>query len=116
MFVEADSLNWWDYAACRGMDVNIFFPTRGQSQAEAKATCKKCPVTRFCGTYAELNHEMGLWNGTIRKRGSGPDDYDDDADPGDEDYAPTPDSPPDHNHHHPANVESFSGVDETECQ
>lgn len=43
-------MNWRDHAACAGKDPNIFFPTRGDStaMARAKAICATCPVTDAC--------------------------------------------------------------------
>jgi hypothetical protein len=45
-----DKRTWLDEAACRGMDVTLFEPTRRGDvpRAEAIATCQACPVTVEC--------------------------------------------------------------------
>lgn len=41
--------DWRDEAACRGMDVDLFFPPRnGNVSAEARMTCDRCPVRQAC--------------------------------------------------------------------
>lgn len=62
---------WREYAACFGMDPEMFFPvgTPGapaydRAVAEAKAVCVRCPVRAECGLYAlnaGLNH--GVFGG-----------------------------------------------------
>lgn len=37
-----------DYAACRNVDTDVFFPTPGQSYHAAKAVCDRCPVRSAC--------------------------------------------------------------------
>lgn len=54
----ACALPWWAYAACRGADTNLFFKPdkhealstseKARRIAEAKALCRRCPVTRDC--------------------------------------------------------------------
>jgi Transcription factor WhiB. len=40
--------HWHAFAACLGVDVNLFFPERGQSTTEAKAICQRCAVVPEC--------------------------------------------------------------------
>jgi WhiB family redox-sensing transcriptional regulator len=43
--------DWQDRAACRGTDIRVFFPERGEARganAEARAICDECPVTAPC--------------------------------------------------------------------
>lgn len=55
---------WQVRAACRTMDPELFFPERGETQAEAKAVCATCPVRRDCLKYAIDNCERhGIWGG-----------------------------------------------------
>lgn len=61
---------WWERAACRGLDTELFFPDRGESPAEAKAVCATCPVTEDCLWFAlgkaddELRPQRsGIWGG-----------------------------------------------------
>ena len=42
---------WMDRAACRGMDVNLFFPEHNDGRG--KAICERCPVREDCLTDAD---------------------------------------------------------------
>ena len=58
---------WQQQASCRGMNPNLFFPTRrGQIMpASMKAMCAACPVRIECLTYAiEINDRDGWFAGT----------------------------------------------------
>lgn len=35
-------------AACRGMDLDLFFPKQGHSARSAKAVCARCPIRTQC--------------------------------------------------------------------
>lgn len=48
--------HWQHYAACRGMDPDLFFPPAGHVPRRAKAICESCPVTDECLAFA-LQHE-----------------------------------------------------------
>jgi len=50
---------WWRAAACRGMDVALFFPTDGNKTARAKRVCAACPVRSEC-LHAELAAPVGF--------------------------------------------------------
>lgn len=55
---------WMEDAACRGMNPDVFFPQRGESTAEARAVCARCPVILRCRHYALANYEKyGIWGG-----------------------------------------------------
>lgn len=59
---------WMRDAACAGMDVELFFPARGESTATIKATCAGCPVAAECLDYALRNGEkFGIWGGTSER-------------------------------------------------
>lgn len=67
--VDGDDDSWRALAACRSVDVNLFFPTGSttsdlaQVQA-AKAFCRSCPVQSACLQFAlETNQEDGVWGG-----------------------------------------------------
>lgn len=49
---------WQDQAACAGVDLKIFFPTRGRSSGEAKAVCAGCPVRVECLDEALADPEL----------------------------------------------------------
>lgn len=61
---------WQDRARCRDVDVDAFFPERGESSREAKEICAACPVRIECLNYALHNDERhGVWGGmTERER------------------------------------------------
>lgn len=55
---------WRQLAACRGLDPDIFFPTRGESPQSAKAICACCPVRLPCLQDALAHPErLGIWGG-----------------------------------------------------
>lgn len=64
---EAD--RWWEVAACRQADPELFFPVseRGparQQVARAKAVCATCTVTQPCLHYALATGQVhGIWGG-----------------------------------------------------
>lgn len=67
----SDRPAWYDDAACRGMDPNIFHPDTTdrvnlrRRQNDAKAICRKCPVAASCLERALANDEdEGIWGGT----------------------------------------------------
>lgn len=57
--------DWRLDAACRGMNITLFFPEAGEPAREAKAVCAACPVRQPCLQYALDNYEtFGCWGGT----------------------------------------------------
>ena len=66
-----DEWDWQILAACRGMDVEIFYhPARercrqkNQRITQAKAVCQTCPVITECATWALQTREpYGVWGG-----------------------------------------------------
>ena len=61
---------WRELAACRGTDLNLFFPGRGESADPARQVCAACPVREPCLDYAISNTiTHGIWGGlTERER------------------------------------------------
>ncbi|WP_431961723.1 WhiB family transcriptional regulator [Actinacidiphila sp. bgisy160] len=63
-------MNWRDAAACSGEDPELFFPISGSGLGmvqigEAKAVCRRCPVTDRCLEWALGAGPMeGVWGGT----------------------------------------------------
>lgn len=61
--------DWRDSAACRNVDPELFFPVGNTGPAllqieDAKAVCRRCPVTTLCLTFAlETKQESGVWGG-----------------------------------------------------
>lgn len=62
---------WQLQAACRGMDVEVFFhpdrernPYRAQRISEAKRICGECPVIAQCRAHAlSVCESFGVWGG-----------------------------------------------------
>ena len=61
---------WRELAACRGAELNLFFPERGESAGPARRVCSACPVREPCLDYAISNRIVhGIWGGlTERER------------------------------------------------
>ena len=61
---------WRELAACRGTDLEVFFPGRGESAGPARQVCAACPVRQPCLDYAITNRIVhGIWGGlTERER------------------------------------------------
>ena len=61
---------WRELAACRGADLDVFFPGRGESAGPARQVCAGCPVRQACLDYAITNRiAYGVWGGlTGRER------------------------------------------------
>ena len=61
---------WRDQAACRGADLGLFFPERGESAEPARQICARCPAREPCLDYAVTNRIVyGVWGGlTGRER------------------------------------------------
>lgn len=63
--------HWTDYAACHGVDPELFFPIGyvgpllERQQVMAKEVCARCPVTRDCLDWAlRAGEPDGIWGGT----------------------------------------------------
>lgn len=77
-----DNWDWQVHAACRGMNVDVFYDadfSRGAAKrahvAEAKAICATCPVIRQCLERAlNVGEPEGVWGGlTAKERNALPD-------------------------------------------
>lgn len=58
---------WYEDAACKDADVNIFFPdeSRARTTIQALAYCTQCPVREQCYREAvDFNIQYGIWGGT----------------------------------------------------
>jgi len=61
-----NALSWADRAACRGYDLDLFFPDAAQKVLEAKAICTACPVRATClaeALRAEVTPRYGISGG-----------------------------------------------------
>jgi WhiB family redox-sensing transcriptional regulator len=64
--MNATSTDWQERAACRGADVALFFPERGEDVTAAKAVCATCPVRAQCLAHG-MNEKYGIWGGTSER-------------------------------------------------
>ena len=61
---------WRKRAACRGIDVEIFYPLTEEDAdaAPAKAVCGACPVRQACLEHALAHREReGIWGGATER-------------------------------------------------
>lgn len=59
--------DWYEQAACFGMDTETFFdsPGQGKRPTAALAVCLRCPVVDPCRDYALADASLyGVWGGT----------------------------------------------------
>ena len=63
-------VRWRQRAACRGTDLDVFFPERGETAGPARQLCARCQVRQPCLDYALSNRiTHGIWGGlTERER------------------------------------------------
>ena len=67
---NADPSYWQAQGRCndKGVDPNIFFPSKGQSLEPARAICALCDVKVQClETALDGNVKFGVWGGTSDK-------------------------------------------------
>ena len=66
------NLDWKADAACRDLDLDLFFPDSEADSAPALAVCAVCPVRQACLDFAlRTRQKDGVWGGhteTERKR------------------------------------------------
>ncbi len=59
---------WRELAACRGTDLEVFFPGRGETAEPARRICARCPVREPCLDYAVSNRiAYGIWGGLAER-------------------------------------------------
>ena len=67
-----DPAPWRADANCKDVDVNLFFPERGDNGSTvvyAKQVCRGCSVRTECLQFAIDNHEdIGIWGGTSERQ------------------------------------------------
>jgi WhiB family redox-sensing transcriptional regulator len=68
MISNVEASGWMPYAACKGMDPELFFPERGEMDKInlAKDICNRCLVVVECFDYG-MNlsaREAGIYGGT----------------------------------------------------
>ena len=61
-------VRWRELAACRGADLDVFFPGRGESAEPARRVCATCPVREPCLDYAlSSGVTCGVWGGLAER-------------------------------------------------
>lgn len=61
---ERAAAKWMERGACRDMDPETFFPSRGEVVDITIAICRRCPVREQCLAYAIDNRiHHGIWGG-----------------------------------------------------
>lgn len=76
--VLTDAWSWLGRAACRGVDVNVFYVDSSQSRGDreravraAKRICGECEVRQQCLRYALPRPDVkGIWGGYTDKERS----------------------------------------------
>jgi len=58
---------WYSDAACKGMDVRLFFPEVGNIPEEARSVCERCPVIDACREWGIRHEHFGVWGGLSEK-------------------------------------------------
>ena len=58
--------SWMDSAACRGLDVEVFYSMAEADNRAAIRVCRQCPVRGECFQAAMNGREaFGVWGGTL---------------------------------------------------
>jgi WhiB family redox-sensing transcriptional regulator len=58
-------LRWYEQAACRGLDVELFYSSEPGPTSQALRICASCPVRAACHQTAMAQREVdGVWGGT----------------------------------------------------
>lgn len=57
--------DWYSEAACRGLDVELFYAQEPGPTSQALRVCATCPVRATCHETAMAEREFfGVWGGT----------------------------------------------------
>lgn len=71
--IDEDDFDWYDLAACKGMDTNLFYD---QYEVDVNIAnnidlmCLSCPIAGFCYEVGVNNDEQGVWGGVYLNSGS----------------------------------------------
>ena len=59
--------SWAAQALCAETDPDLFYSDSASQTAQAKATCRRCPVNDTCLSHAlETKEDFGVWGGLDR--------------------------------------------------
>lgn len=68
MHDDPNTSNWEKLANCLGVDPDVFFPSPGASNREAKEICRGCVVREDCLEYAlDTGKKFGIWGRTSER-------------------------------------------------
>lgn len=66
---ERDATRFMMSGKCAGVDLDLFFPKRGESAREAKEVCGGCEVREECLEYAlATGQKYGIWGGMSERQ------------------------------------------------
>jgi hypothetical protein len=71
--LDPEEFEWWDLAACKGMDTHLFYDKYESDPNIAKnvdQACLACPVIKNCLKAGNDNDEYGVWGGIYLSSGS----------------------------------------------
>lgn len=69
----AEPSGWRTYAACAGMDTEVFFPIKGGDPSHALAVCRQCSVAQECldermGSKTACTFDDGIFGGSTQRQ------------------------------------------------
>jgi WhiB family transcriptional regulator, redox-sensing transcriptional regulator len=60
--------SWRQFAACRGLDPEVFYPVTDEEADIAKTVCRGCPVRQPCLEHAlTVREKDGVWGGATER-------------------------------------------------
>lgn len=67
---DASEQAWRQQGLCWGANVDLWYPTRDESEGhQAETVCHGCPVRTECLEYAlDNNEDIGIWGGTSARQ------------------------------------------------
>jgi hypothetical protein len=70
--IDSEDFDWFDIAACKGMDTNLFYEKYEADENVAKnidEMCLSCPVMKMCYQDGTSKNEYGIWGGVYLNSG-----------------------------------------------
>lgn len=64
--IDKDKFDWYDFAICKGMEVDLFFEKYETDVNIANSidqACLSCPVSKMCYQSGVQNSDHGVWGG-----------------------------------------------------
>ena len=60
--------DWQEEGLCRGLDPEMFYPSRGVRTNTVRAICDECPVRHPCAEWGIAHEGYGLWGGLSERQ------------------------------------------------